>query len=444
MSGAHSMWLLFVVVLIDMIGFTLVIPFLPYFIQDLAEAEGIVTMGNRDLWVGLTIGVYAFAQFLMTPVLGSISDRFGRRPVLLLGLVGNSIFFIVFGLADTLWLAFTARFLAGCANGNIAVARAYVGDISDHGQLARRMGLIGAAFGLGFMIGPFLGGILADPAGSMGGIFVTPFWQSNPYFLPCLLSAALSTLALLLALKHLPESLPPEKRSPGGSYSGHSLLHIFRGTFDIWRLPQIAPLIATGFLFMWGFSILHGVFVIFTALDTGSGGLGFTERQNGWVFAYVGLVIVLVQGGAIGPLADRFGNRRLMVCGIVTAAVGLSSIPYVPGALPWLVLLSSTAISIGNGLFSPTHAALLASEAKAAGHDLGKIMGAKEGYGALARVLGPVTGGLVWKYTVEGAAPWSYHTAFRLCALFMALTFVCQLFLARPSGSGPTVAPEAS
>jgi len=433
------MWLLFLVVLIDMMGFTLVIPFLPYFVQDLAEAQGIQSIGDRDLWVGITIGVYAFAQFLMTPILGSLSDRFGRRPILLAGLVGNTIFFTVFGLANALWLAILARFLAGAANGNIAVARAYVGDISDDSQMPRRMGMIGAAFGLGFMCGPFIGGVLANPAESLGGPFDTVFWQTHPYLLPCVAASALSALALLLGLRKLDESLPEESRRVGTGGLLSQARTMARSTLDVWSIPRIAPLVATGFLFMWGFSILHGVFVVFTALPPESGGLGFTELQNGWVFAFVGLLAVFIQGGAIGPLAARFGNRRLMVAGVVFAGIGLSSVPYVPGALPWLVLVSCVGISVGNGLFSPAHAALLASEAKAGGHDLGSVMGAKEGYGALARVLGPVTGGVVWKLTVEGAPPWSYHTAFRICALFMLLALTAQI-TRRNRNPGPEAA----
>ena len=130
-SGRSPMVVLFLVVLVDMLGFTIVIPFLTYFIQDLASGQGITDVGNRDFWVGVVIAVYSLAQFLFTPVLGSMSDRVGRRPILMFGLVSNSVFFIVFGLSNSLEMAIVARFLAGAGNGNIAVARAYIGDISE-------------------------------------------------------------------------------------------------------------------------------------------------------------------------------------------------------------------------------------------------------------------------------------------------------------------------
>ena len=122
--------ILFMVVLIDMIGFTLVIPFLTYFIQDLAEADGFLQAGSRDRWVGIVLAAYTLGQFLFTPILGSLSDRMGRRPILLFGLIANTVFLIIFGLASTLWMALLVRFLAGAGNGNIAVTKAYIGDIS--------------------------------------------------------------------------------------------------------------------------------------------------------------------------------------------------------------------------------------------------------------------------------------------------------------------------
>ena len=149
--------------MIDMIGFGIVIPFLTYLVEDLAAADGIKEVG---LWVGLLMTSYSAAQFLFSPFWGAISDRYGRRPVLMIGLIGNTVFFAMFGLANTLFMALFARFMAGVFNGNLAVARAYIGDVSTPQQLTTRMGLIGAAFGLGFTIGPFIGGELSDPASS--------------------------------------------------------------------------------------------------------------------------------------------------------------------------------------------------------------------------------------------------------------------------------------
>ena len=160
-AGKGALVVLFLVTMIDMIGFGIVIPFLTYLVEDLAADQNITSTG---IWVGLLMTSYSAAQFLFSPIWGGLSDRIGRRPVLMIGLVGNTVFFTMFGLANTLLMALVARFLAGVFNGNIAVARAYIGDVSTPKQLATRMGLIGAAFGLGFTIGPFLGGELSAPA----------------------------------------------------------------------------------------------------------------------------------------------------------------------------------------------------------------------------------------------------------------------------------------
>ena len=301
-SQRSSMGILFLVVLVDMLGLTLVIPFLTYFVQDLASAEGIVDTGSRDFWVGIVIATYSLAQFISTPILGSISDRIGRRPVLMFGLAANSLFFIVFGLSGSLAMAIIARFLAGAGNGNIAVAKAYIGDISEDDQVAGRMGMLGAAFGLGFMIGPFLGGVLSDPATGIGGPFDTQFWSDYPYLLPCLFSSAMSAIALILATFMLPESLPKESRSESSKSPISQLGATFTSIASVLRLPNISALVNVNFLFLVGFTMMHGTFILFTSMEPESGGLGWSERENGWVFAFIGLVGVVVQGGLIRPL----------------------------------------------------------------------------------------------------------------------------------------------
>lgn len=195
--------MLFLVTMIDMIGFGIIIPFLTYLVKDLAEAEGVVQVG---LWVGLLMTSYSAAQFLFSPFWGSLSDRIGRRPVLMIGLMGNTVFFTAFGFSNTLLFALSMRFLAGVSNGNIAVARAYIGDVSTPAQLATRMGIIGAAFGLGFTIGPFIGGEFSSPA-ERWGLFVGTVFDTYPYLLPCVIASVLSAASLVLAFFKLPESV---------------------------------------------------------------------------------------------------------------------------------------------------------------------------------------------------------------------------------------------
>ena len=283
------MGILFLVVLVDMIGFTIVIPFLTYFIQDLATADGFTDVGSRDLWVGIVISVYSLAQFIFTPILGSLSDRMGRRPILMFGLLSNTVFFTVFGLSGSLTMAVAARFLAGAGNGNIAVARAYIGDISQPEDVAKRMGMIGAAFGLGFMIGPFIGEVLSDPATSIGPPFDGQIWIDHTYLLPCLFSSALSLLSFVLAVTRLPESLPEENRRSSEDSVFSELGGMFSKIAGVMKLPTVSSLVSINFLFLMGFSMMHGTFILFTSMAPESGGLGWSELENGWVFAFIGL-----------------------------------------------------------------------------------------------------------------------------------------------------------
>ena len=425
-----GMGILFLVVLIDLIGFTLVIPFLTYFIQDLATGDGFTDVGKRDLWVGIVLAAYTFGQFLFTPILGSLSDRVGRRPVIMFGLISNTIFFIAFGLAQGLWFALIVRFLAGAGNGNIAVARAYIGDISTDEQLKARMGVIGAAFGLGFMIGPFIGGILTDPYTNFGGVFETSWWQSHPYFLPCLFAGLLSLVSFVLAIKQLPESLPLEARSKEKQETNYvkQLLGNLIRVRDLSRPVQI--LILVNAIFLTSFTIMHTTFILFTGMATESGGLGYDAKANGYIFAFVGLVGVLVQGGFMrSKLAQRLDSRKMMVFGILICGLGIGWIPYLNPTPFVIVLIPMAFIALGNGLFQPTQNTLLTLEAKSTSLDLGRVMGAQEGYGAMARIIGPIVAAFVWAETVDNPGKWDYHTVFRLSFMLALLAIISQLTL---------------
>ena len=425
-----GMGILFLVVLIDLIGFTLVIPFLTYFIQDLASGDGFTDVGQRDLWVGIVLAAYTFGQFLFTPILGSLSDRIGRRPVIMFGLLSNTIFFIAFGLAQGLWFALIVRFLAGAGNGNIAVARAYIGDVSTDEQLKARMGVIGAAFGLGFMVGPFIGGILTDPYSNFGGYFETSWWESHPYFLPCLFAGILSLMSFILAIKQLPESLPVEARSNSKSDQNYvkQLLGNLVSVRDLSRPVQI--LILVNAIFLTSFTIMHTTFILFTGMPVENGGLGYDAKTNGYIFAFVGLIGVFVQGGFMrSSIAQKMNSRMMMVFGILICGLGIGWIPYLQPEPFIIVLIPMAFIALGNGLFQPTQNTLLTLEAKSTSLDLGRVMGAQEGYGAMARIIGPIMAAFVWAETVDNPGKWDYHTVFRLSFMLAVLAVISQITL---------------
>ena len=429
-ASKGALTVLFLVTMIDLIGFGIVIPFLTYLVEDLADSQGIIEVG---IWVGILMTSYSAAQFLFSPIWGSISDRIGRRPVLMIGLVGNTVFFTMFGLANTLMVALIARFLAGVFNGNIAVARAYIGDVSTSKQLATRMGLIGAAFGLGFTIGPFIGGELSDPA-SRWSYFESTIFETYPYLLPCIAASVLSLFSLIVAYKNLPESLPVELRSKKSNVNlitrfKNSSKNIASTLFS----GSISVVIWMTMLFVFGFTIMHAVFILYTGMDVGSGGLSFNEAQNGRIFAVIGIAGILTQGVLIGPLSRRFGSRKLLPISCLITGLGLTLIPYTEPEYAFLQLgLVSILIAVGNGIFQPSSSTILTTLAKDTGMELGVVMGAQESVSAFSRILGPLTGGFVWVLTVDKSAPFDYHTAFHLCGFLMILAAIISLKIVKP------------
>ena len=416
---------LFLVTMIDLIGFGIVIPFLTYLVEDLAAEQGIVEVG---LWVGILMTSYSAAQFLFSPIWGSISDRIGRRPVLMIGLVGNTVFFTMFGLANTLFIALVARFLAGVFNGNIAVARAYIGDVSTPKQLATRMGLIGAAFGLGFTIGPFIGGELSNPA-SKWSFFESAIFETYPYLLPCLAASVLSLLSLIVAYRNLPESLAENLRTKKSD--ANLKVRFKKSIADISATltnGSVAVIIWMTMLFVFGFTIMHAVFILYTGMDIESGGLSFSEAQNGRIFAVIGIAGILTQGFLIGPLSRKFGSRNLLPISCLITGLGLTLIPYTEYEYAFLQLgFVSLLIAVGNGLFQPSSSSILTSIAKEKNMELGVVMGAQESVSSFSRILGPLTGGFVWVLTVDGKSPFDYHTAFLLCGVLMVLAAALSL-----------------
>ena len=416
-AGKGALLVLFLVTMIDLIGFGIVIPFLTYLVEDLTPEHQVPNIG---LWVGLLMTSYSAAQFLFSPIWGSLSDRIGRRPVLMVGLVGNTVFFTMFGLANTLGLALLARFLAGVFNGNLAVARAYIGDVSNSQQLATRMGIIGAAFGLGFTFGPFIGGELSNPA-ARWDLFQNTIFDSHPYLLPCAVASILSLFSLAIAYRLLPESLPPESRAKSEPQPWSTRMsQITKNTVSVLKAHNISLVIWVSMLFTFGFTIMHAVFILYTEMNPENGGLSFSEADNGRIFAMIGITGILTQGLLIGPLSRRFSTRRLIPAASALTGLGLVLVPYTQAENAWVhILVVAILISVGNGIFRPSSSSYLTRIAKSNGYELGVVMGAEESLGAFARILGPLTGGLVWTLTVSQDWPFDYHTAFHLCGIMM-------------------------
>jgi DHA1 family tetracycline resistance protein-like MFS transporter len=357
---------LFLIVFIDLVGFGVIIPLLPFFGEH---------FGASPAQVGLLMAAYSFTQFLAAPLWGRLSDRIGRRPVLIASLAGAVGAYIWLGFADSLWMLFAARLAGGAMAGNISTAFAYVADITEPSNRAKGMGMVGAAFGLGFIFGPAIGGILAGP---------DPL--AADYRTPALAAAALSGLALVLTVLILKESLPPDVRSRQAAIPAATRWRRFRAAI---AQPSVALLLAISFLATFVFAGMETTFAMWSRRSFGWG-----PEQNGYLFAFVGLLSAIIQGGLIGRLAKRFGEGRLVVVGSTLLALGMLMIPF--SASLASLLAAMVIVALGFSLVSPSLNSLISLQV---GAELqGGTMGVARSVTTLARVLGPGWAGALFYY----------------------------------------------
>jgi DHA1 family tetracycline resistance protein-like MFS transporter len=349
---------LFLIVFVDLVGFGLVIPLLPFYAVRFAASPQEVT---------LLLAVFSLMQLATAPLWGRLSDRVGRRPVLMISMAASAIAYLWLGAASALWMVFAARAFAGACAGNIAAAQAYIADVTRPEERAKGMGLIGAAFGLGFIIGPALGGFLAGNDQASANL-AAPAW----------IAAGLSALALGGVALLLRESLPSDRRgrAPPRSRIG--------AVAEALRRPVMSRLILVFFLVILAFAGMESTFALWAMRQFGWG-----PGQVGYVFAYVGLLSAILQGGLIGRLTTRFGEERLLLCGLVLIGAGLLALP-AARHLPILAVAVS-ALALGMGLTQPSLNSLIS---RRAGRDeQGSVLGVSQSVGSLARVLGPAVAG---------------------------------------------------
>lgn len=376
--------ILFLIVLIDLIGFGVVIPLLPYYALHFDASPIEVTS---------MMACYSLAQLFCSPLLGRLSDRVGRRPVLLVSLVASVLSYIWLGLASSLWMLFAARLLAGAGAGNIAAAQAYVADTTTPQNRAKGMGMIGAAFGLGFTIGPALGGIVAGANPSAAAL-------ARPAFL----AAALSAAAFVLAFARLKESLTPEAR---GLAARAGRLSLARSAL---ARPALRQLILLFFVTICAFAGLETTFALWA-----NSKFGWGPSQVGLIFGFVGVVLVVVQGGLLRPLSRWYGEAPLVVGGAALIALGLLCLPFAGSLASVLVIMA--VLSVGMGLLNPSVTSLVS---RAAGEDeRGGILGVNQSAQSLARILGPWMAGIV--FTAAGrSAPYFLSALIMVAVVAMA------------------------
>jgi multidrug resistance protein len=380
------LFLMALTIFIDFAGFGIILPLLPFWAERLRAGP---------VGVGLVLTIYALAQFLFTPVLGILSDRYGRRPIIFAALLIEALSLALSALAGSLPILLVARFIGGLGASNIGSAQAVVADVTPAEGRARGMGLIGAAIGLGFVVGPALGGALA-PLGT-----AVPFWVT---MLVALANA-------LLVLRFLPETRWRGTTRAPASPAAHGTGVLLAGWRQVLRHPVVARLVTVNLLFTGAFTAMETVFVLFTQHT-----FGWTAMQNGYIFTYSGVLIVLMQGGLVGLLARRWGERRLLLVGLGALATGLALLPW-SAHLPQLLIVLGI-VSIGDGAVTPMVSALLsfASPPEARGETLGLA----QAVAALARVIGPLAAGSAFAVGGPGA-PFLAGSALVLLAALIAL-----------------------
>lgn len=406
MSASRSpIFVIFLTVFISMVGFGIVIPVLPVY----AKQEPFMLNPSQLGWL---VGIFSLVQLFAAPLFGKLSDRIGRKPVLLVSVFGTAIGFFIIGKADAAWMLFLGRIIDGASGGNIATAQACIADVTPPDRRSKAMGMIGAAFGLGFIMGPALGGVLA------GYSHTAPF-----YF-----AGALSVLNALLIWKRLPETYPTEKRALASA--SVSLGEVFGGG----RGGFIALLVAAALLSTTGFAFIHVLFALFCG-DR----FQWTLRETSSAFAYVGVLAVLVQGGLLRRLLNRNIEKQLATVGALLLAISLVWLPRVHSVAAFLG--SCALMALGNGLLTPTLTGM--ASRCVSGSAQGRLMGLMAAAGSLGRFLGPALAVLplpsdfselarpLSEQAMQGVSA-GYVTAFTAGAGLVAASMLCVLFIKKP------------
>ena len=348
--------IVFTTVVLDLVGFGIVLPILPLWAEE---------FGASPTQIGLLTASYAVAQLLFAPVWGRLSDRYGRRPVILASLAGSAVAALLIGLAGTLVLLFIARVLQGVAGASYAAAQAYVADVTTARERARGMGLIGAAFGLGFILGPAIGAV----------------FSAVDARLPFFVAAALAALNLAIAYRRLPESLrPAAPRAPTPR------LELVRRALSS---RELAPLVWLSFVATFAFVGMETTFALF-----GERRFDYGPVEIGALFTFIGVMAAVSQGLLVGRLVDRFGEGRVMIAGLVGTAAGLLLVA-VSESL-WVLLPGLAVLAVGSGLVFSTTTALISLTA--GDSEQGSVLGLTASVGGAARIVAPVVATLLFQH----------------------------------------------
>ena len=384
MNNKKAIGVVFLTTFLDLLGFGLIIPILPLFTKEL---------GATDAQIGLIAAVYALMNFSFSPLWGRLSDRYGRRPIILVSVLITALAYVVFAQAHNLWILLASRILSGIGSANIGAAQAYVGDVTEPKERAKTMGLIGAAFGLGFIAGPPIGGYIKE----LYGIGVLGYT-----------TAGLSMVNFALAYFFLPESLKKELRTKVVKVE-----NIFNSLWEQLKKPQIGKIFVINILMIIAFSMMQVSAALIWKEESGLDGIGI-----GKLFMFIGLCSAIVQGVLVGPISKRFGERQMLAIGLTILVVGLAAMPHVQAdrLVPYQYI-DIALIALAIGFINPALMSLVTLYASP--KELGYVTGLFQSFGSLGRAIGPTVGGAMYG--------WSHHLPYEIGPVLV----IVALFLSR-------------
>jgi DHA1 family tetracycline resistance protein-like MFS transporter len=354
---------IFLIVSVDVLGLTIILPLLPFYAEH---------FGASPTVVGLLVSTYAFCQLIAGPMLGRLSDRTGRRPLLLVSQMGTFIGFLILAFANSLWLVFLSRIIDGLTAGNLSLAQAYISDVTQPEERAKSFGLIGIAFGMGFLIGPGISGYLSQFG----------------YQYPILVAAGLSLTSILATYFLLPTTKPVA--SDDAVPRKFTLLD-WGNYVRYFRQPGLAPLLWQFFAFTFTFSMFMSGFALFAERRFTWHGRPFGPREVGFVLAYLGFLGVILQGGLIGRLVKAFGEQKLLRAGFFLGMVGLAALGFTY-TIPMLLVFSAISSS-GTGVVRPVATSLITQ--KASRSEQGVVLGLTQSLNSVSAIIAPAISGLL-------------------------------------------------
>ena len=368
---------IFLIVLVDILGMTIILPLLPFYSQE---------FGATEFQIGLLVATYAACQLVSGPLLGQLADRFGRRPLLLVSQIGTFIGFFVLGRATSLWMVFVSRAIDGATAGNLSLAQAYVSDVTAKENRAKAFGIIGIAFGIGFLIGPAISGYLSQ------------YGHRYPIYAAQGLSG-LSILATALLLPRVRQQASDGQDGPGG----RRLALLSWGRYaEYFRRPELATLLYQFFAFAFAFAAFISGFALFAERRLSWNGVPFGAKHVGYVFAFSGFLGIILQGGLIGRLVKRFGEVRLTRAGFASFSVSYALLAYVH-RVPEL-LASATLSSFGQGALRPALTAQITHNSRR--DEQGLVLGITQSLMAVAQIIAPLLTGFLIGHQLIGAWAW--------------------------------------